>query len=152
MTISNTDNVIDSRDVIARIEELTGELESLEAEVSEANDLLDDMGDDATDAAQEALDDAESAVREWEKENGGELAVLEALQDDCDSSDWKYGATLIRENYFDTYARELAEDLHGDAIRDVSWPFSCIDWERAASELQQDYSSTEFDGATYLYR
>ena len=33
----------------------------------------------------------------------------------------------------------------------AKWPYTCVDWERAADELRQDYSSTEFDGKTYLY-
>ena len=32
------------------------------------------------------------------------------------------------------------------------WPYSCIDWEQAAEELQQDYMSVEFDGVTYWMR
>ncbi|KVE35712.1 hypothetical protein [Burkholderia sp. BDU5] len=48
-------------------------------------------------------------------------------------------------------ASELASDC--DMIkRDATWPNNCIDWERAARELQVDYSSVEFDGVTYWYR
>ncbi len=79
-----------------------------------------------------------------------ELADLEALQDDTEgyAPDWKHGATLIRNSYFTKYAQELADDL-GLLARDSAWPYTCIDWERAARELQYDYTQVEFAGVTY---
>jgi len=59
--------------------------------------------------------------------------------------------TLINDAYFEEYAQRLAEDI--GAINDsMQWPSSCIDWERAAHELQHDYSSVEFDGVTFWYQ
>ena len=46
---------------------------------------------------------------------------------------------------------ELADDI-GAIPRDVAWPYTCIDWERAARELQYDYTGADFDGVTYYYR
>jgi antirestriction protein len=60
-------------------------------------------------------------------------------------------STLIPENGFEDYARELAEDI-GAISSDTGWPATCIDWERAARELQMDYTSVEYDGDTYYYR
>ena|SRR5688572_20432045 len=132
--ISNSDDVIDSRDVIARIEELEGERDSWEpdAEIAHVEGVT------------------------WEDANpddAAELKALEALAEEADgyASDWKYGATLIRDSYFEDYARELASDL-GMMKDDLSWPHNCIDWERAAEELKQDYTSVEFDGVTYWVR
>jgi hypothetical protein len=34
----------------------------------------------------------------------------------------------------------------------LSWPLTCIDWERAARELAYDYSSVSFDGTDYYIR
>jgi hypothetical protein len=65
--------------------------------------------------------------------------------------DWEYGAQLIAEHYFEDYARELAEDI-GALPREYTWPTSCIDWERAARELQMDYTPVEFLGTTYYVR
>ena len=31
-------------------------------------------------------------------------------------------------------------------------PFDCIDWEKAADALRQDYSSIDYQGTTYLFR
>lgn len=64
--------------------------------------------------------------------------------------DW-YPVTLIRDSHFEAYAEQLADDI-GAINAELSWPNNCIDWERAARELQMDYSTVEFDGVTYWYR
>lgn len=131
-TISNSDDVIDSRDVIARIEELEEERDSYE------------RSDDLETAGTWATDNPDGAE---------ELKALKALADDGESlSDWTHGEALIRESYFEDHARELAEDMHGEAMRDAHWPFTCIDWERAARDLRMDYTSLDFDGVTYYAR
>lgn len=114
--ISNMDDQIDSRDVIARIEELQEQ--------------------DDRDADDEA-----------------ELTTLTALADEASqyASDWKYGEQLIRDSYFEEFAQELAEDC-GDLKDAAKWPYTCIDWEQAARELQMDYTIVEFDGVTYWIR
>jgi hypothetical protein len=70
-----------------------------------------------------------------------ELEILTKLAEDAEGycSDWEYGEVLIRDSYFEDYARELAE-------------LACIDWEQAAKELQYDYTSVDFDGVTYWLR
>jgi hypothetical protein len=122
--ISNTDDVIYSRDVIARIEELCDERASL---------VL--------------------ALADWDEENGEELKALEALQEEAEGScpDWRYGVALVRDSYFEDYARDFADDI-GAVNKNASWPNDCIDWDRAARLLQMDYTSVEFDGVTYWVR
>lgn len=139
-SISNKDDIIDSQEVIARIEELEDEKADLEQ-----------MRDEAVDADREA---AENALAEWIEDNGDELKALKALAEGAEgySADWHHGATLIRESHFEEYARELAEDLHGAKMRNAEWPFNCIDWAEAAGELQQDYTAVDFDGVDYWVR
>lgn len=67
------------------------------------------------------------------------------------AEDWLYGAQLIRDSYFTEYAQELADDI-GAINSDAGWPNSCIDWDQAARELKQDYTSIAFDGVTYWVR
>ena len=62
-----------------------------------------------------------------------------------------YPITLIRGSYFEDYARELADDI-GRVTGAEQWPYTCIDWEQAAWELQRDYSSVEVNGITYWLR
>ena len=106
--------------------------------------------------------DVISAIEELESEledgdiSAGDLELLEnlkALADEAHgyASDWTYGETLIHEDYFTTYAQELAEDI-GAVNSDQSWPNSCIDWDQAARDLQMDYTACEFDDATYYVR
>lgn len=59
--------------------------------------------------------------------------------------------SLIADHDFEDYAREYAEDI-GAIGEDMRWPANCIDWERAARELRQDYRSVEYDGDTYWHR
>jgi len=66
------------------------------------------------------------------------------------NGDW-YPITLIRDSYFEDYAQELAEEC-GLVNHNANWPNSCIDWEKAARELQWDYSTVDFGDVTYWYR
>jgi hypothetical protein len=118
--VSNSEDILDSRDIEARIAEL---------EASAEGDT--DYNDD---------DEAE-------------LTALIALREEAGgyASDWKYGATLVRDSYFEDYAQQLAEDI-GAIDPNANWPMSCIDWKQAARELQMDYTAVDFDGVTYWIR
>lgn len=125
--LKDTDNsadTLDIRDLIERIEELRGE---------ETGDL-----DEDEIAELHAL---ESFVEEM-KGYGGDHQW---------EGDW-YPVTLIRDSYWQDYVSEMADDLHGEAMQNLSWPMNCIDWEKAGRELQMDYGSAEYDGITYWYR
>ena len=123
--ITNSEDVIDSRDVIARIEELRGERDSTDGWNTES----------------------------FYEDERNELTALEALADEAEgyAPDWQYGETLIRDSYFETYARELAEDL-GAIPKDLSWPACHIDWDAATEALKQDYTSVDFGDVTYWVR
>lgn len=141
--ISNSDEIIDSRDVIARIDELTA---SRDAAIELGQDRTTDVwtGQDGT-----VFGDSP----DWYEDTYNELKALESLQEDAKgySPDWTYGATLINDGYFEQYAEQLAEDI-GAIDRDAKWPLNHIDWEAAANELKSDYTSVDFDGTTYWVR
>lgn len=124
--ISSSDDLIDVRDIIARVEELETQRDDEDEEMD---------GEEVTELAtlRELLSDLAG--------NGG---------DEDWRGDW-YPITLIRESHFENYAQELAEDI-GAIDRNASWPNTCIDWEAASEALLMDYTSTEFDGVTYYYR
>ena len=155
---SNTDDVIDSREVIARIEELESERDGLQTNMAEACMGAEQLraGDDAdtseVEEAEVCAQSARDALRAWDEGSGGELHVLKALADEGERlADWAHGETLVRDSHFQTYAQELADDL-GLIPSDAGWPSTCIDWEQAARELKMDYTSVEFDGVTYWGR
>lgn len=133
--ITKYDDIIDSRDIIARIEELQ-------------NDFREATGDDPRDFAM-STEDYMMGLSEDEAE---ELTALIDLAAEGERSPgWRYGETLIRDSYFEDYAQQLAEDI-GAISNDHQWPNYCIDWERAARELQMDYTCVEFDGVDYWIR
>jgi len=82
-----------------------------------------------------------------------ELKVLKALAEEAEgyAADWRHGATLIREDYLPKYAEQLANDL-GAIPDNAQWPLTCIDWDAAAHELKDDYTSLDYDGVTYWVR
>lgn len=132
-------DVIDSRDVIKKIRELTEERDELK-------DALDSAETD------DVRKEAHSALETWTDEYGAELADLEALAEEASGSpDWEHGEALIADHYFVEYAQQLAEDI-GAINRDASWPNDHIDWDAAAEALQQDYFSVEFGSTTYWIR
>jgi len=100
------------------------------------------------DGLQEAIDDAENEFADAQ-----ELRDLKALAEQAEdyALDWAYGETWIRDSYFKEYAMNLAVDI-GAVNANATWPNNCIDWDRAARELQTDYTSVEFAGVTYWIR
>lgn len=118
-SISKYDNIIDSRDVDARISDLSNMVE-------------------------------DDTIDEEEKEELGALLKLKE-QAEGYASDWPYGCALINDDYFSEYAQDLAHDL-GYAEEAGNWPYTCVDWEKAARELQHDYTSVEFNGQTFWVR
>ena len=49
---------------------------------------------------------------------------------------------------FEDYARQMAEDCFGYDLG--SWPASCVDWERAAAELQHDYTTVDWGNGEWV--
>ncbi len=93
-------------------------------------------------------------VDNLEDDESGEIKDLLEELADSGSRDFKHEGTwypdvLVRADYFTDFIRELAEDTIG--VRE-EWPFTCIDWVRAADEASYDYSQVEFNGYTYYYR
>jgi len=111
--ISPYADVLDSRDIIARIEDLH--------------------------ARQDTLSDDEGAELD---------ALLSLAEDASESPNWEDGATLISNHYFQEYAMDIAEEA-GSIRYPLYWPHSCIDWDRAAEELQMDYIDVSYKGQTY---
>ena len=123
-TIDLSADIIDVRDIIARLKEIMG-------------DGCDEDGNTPHDEELAAL-----------------TAIMDDLQGLGGDEQWRgewYPLTLIRDSYFRTYAEELADDI-GAIPKDAQWPMTCIDWEHAARELQYDYSGVNINGVTYWTR
>ncbi len=170
--IDNTEDLLDSRDIIERIEELEGEqdsyVEEYEEAKEEAEELAEERGEwepterltDATNALSrywditpEEVDDAVAGFRNPADEFNGdeELHSLKKLAEQLEGyGDWEHGETLIRKSYFVEYVEDLLKDC-GDLPKDIPWYIS-IDWEATARNLKIDYTEASFDGVTYYMR
>ena len=137
-------NVIDSRDVIARLADLESNRDSAKYE-----DPPDSTETETADFW--TAQDGTKFTSDWDEEQEDEYQALKALDSEASYGDWQHGESLIRDDYFEEYARQLADDL-GMLKSDNQWPYTCIDWEQAADELKQDYSCVEFAGFTYWIR
>lgn len=137
---SNTSDIIDSRDIIKRIETLAGAFEAAGIDPAKLDPKAEDYD------AQGLAEDHPAHDYATELRN---LHALESEAEDC--GDWVYGATLVRDSYFEDFAKEEAESI-GAIDPNASWPLGCIDWEKAASELKMDYTAVDYDGETYYVR
>lgn len=135
---SNRDDIIDSHDIIKRLEALADYLSDLPSD-QRCEENYDLEADEA-----KGLHRADE-VREYE--------ALKRLDEQAAnySGDWKYGATLIRESYFVEYAEDFADNI-GAVNKETAWPNNHIDWEAAAEELKGDYTEVDFDGVAYYVR
>ncbi len=146
--INNMNDIIDVRDLIARVETLRDELSEAKNDTSEEfadmelSDWILNIDIDNHPFA--------DTINEY-------ILIDKLLSDLCGyggdeqwEGDW-YPVTLIRESHFTEYAQELADDIGAMTTGD-KWPYTCIDWEQAARELKMDYSTVEYDGTTYFYR
>ena len=139
-TPENTDDTIDSRDIIARLEELQSEKDDLTLAVTD----LDPQEEP------EELDEAVTALAVWEDDNGEEYEALKALNEEGEdySSDWRYGAQLIRESYFEEAMDEMVSECYELPKNLPFWMTITYDYDA----LRQDYTEIDFGGVAYFVR
>ncbi len=121
-TLDLAADIIDVRDIIARVEELEPQVDTIgEGEhIAEWNIL--------------------TRLLYELKGYGG---------DEQWRGDW-YPVTLIDDAYFVDYVQDMLADC-GEVPRDLPHYIE-IDWRATARNVQTDYSSVEIDGRTYWYR
>lgn len=139
-TLDLTADIIDTRDIIARIEEMESLLEDMSEADREADKVspTESVTDEYHDMHCELLD--LKAIMEEMKGYGG---------DEQWRGDW-YPVTLIRESYFVDYVQEILEDC-GEIPSNLPH-YIHIDWESTARDVKVDYSSVTIDDVEYLYR
>lgn len=145
-------NILDTRDLQDRLDELQKLKEALEDARTDVDELLAIDASEKTETWEsdlsEARDTLEQAETEFSSDEQDELTELEALSEEV--SEWSSGNQLIPEDDFEDYCKELCEDI-GDIPRDFP-SYIVIDWESTAQNLKADYSEIEYQGTTYLYR
>lgn len=141
-----SNNILDSRQLE---EELTELLEQFE-------DWKSNLTDEQIHKLAEKIDCAvidlteEDFLLELDSSDGERIKEIRNLKEEIYG--WKDGVTFVKDSYFEEFARDEAENIGAFNARENSWPYSCIDWEKAADQLKDNYSSVEFDGLMYWYR
>ena len=116
--------IIDSRDIVERYEELEREYDSF---------------------------DTPEEIKNWEfLDEYTKLGKLIEELEDYSSELAKWGIILIREDYFTDYCIDLVQDI-GDLPKDIP-SYLEIDWEKTADNLKADYTEAEINGNTYYFR
>lgn len=165
------DDIINSRDIIARHEELQDERFSLVESLEEAKENFEDFlkvadeelkeNDDFEDRCasfREAINDAQDALNEFDQSfDRDELDLLtEVISQGEDSPDWSYGEGLIKDSYFTDYITDLINDCYelpkGMTSGDWPWRHMSMDYEAAAEEAKGDYTEINAGGETYWIR
>lgn len=143
--IHGWDDLIDTREVLSRIDDLV-------------SSNSDDEGD-------------ELAREDWNQDELGEWRLLTELIDEVRGSsdeDPIHGVTLVSERYFAEYIKDLVMEGGGEyyefsektyrherVLNSVLFersPFTHIDWEAVADEYSTDYTEINFDGFTFYYQ
>ena len=146
-------NIIDTRDLHDRLEELKlkqDEIQNKKDELAELNNYV--PNEDEQEEHDERLKGAIEELRDMEvyfdEDEQKELEELENMESEI--PEWQHGETLIPEDDWVEYCEELCTDL-GYISQDFPWWIE-IDWKATAENIKVDYSEIEYQGTTYLYR
>ena len=145
-----TDELLDSRDIIDRKDELLKDYVPMyNKHITTLNQETDELDESEATDSEEFI----QWLKDWSEndENGQELIALIELCEECEGySDWSYGETLIREDYFTDYTQDTLADC-GYIPKDLPH-WIVIDWEETADNLKIDYMEVSFMGETYFMR
>lgn len=135
---------IDTRDLIEKRDELKQQILDSFLETFEH---YEDRTDDFEDILFE-----EEEVQSWKEDWEDELKEIEEI-DNIENelgSEFDYGVTLVNEDYWEDYVKDLLIDC-GYISKDFpSWIE--IDWDATANNVKQDYTEVEYQGETYYGR
>ena len=134
-----SDDIFDSRDVEARIEEL-----------EQSFDAWMKSGD--PNATEYNTDDYDSSRDYWVQntDEGEEFETLKEFKDAVYYSQWEDGMKFIAEHHFEDDCREYV--LENGEIDRSSDLVDYIDWKRLANNMRWEFKNVELEGETFLYR
>ena len=122
------DEIIDSRDIIKRIELLESDPDRDEGGDEELHQLVE-------------LADEGAAYEDWQY---GETLILDSYFTD-------YTRNMVEDCGYFPQSEPTGVPGH-QPIDWNAWPYRCIDWERVADEMKVDYTTIMFGGCTYWIR
>lgn len=96
----------------------------------------------------------EEEIEDWKADWEDELKEIEEINEVEDEvgSEFEYGCTLISEDDFEDYCKELLQDIGVLPDNIPSYIAYNINWEGVADDLKVDYSELDYQGTTYLFR
>lgn len=146
-----SDNVIDTRDIQDRIDEINDEIDTLKEEINDLSNEIDDLEEEEEDGNQSLIDEKLDDI----DDKKGEIEVLQEelkqlLEIKDEVPEFEDGNTLINADYWVEYCEELCKDC-GYLSSDLPWWIE-IDWEKTAENIAVDYSIVEIQGETFYYR
>ncbi len=147
-------DVISSKDIIDRHEELTSEYEVLLEDLDYAKKNL-EIG--LQQCLHERVDEAQAEVNNFIDFKLGELLTLEkVIAQGEDYGDWSYGESLINEKYFVDHISSIINDCYtfSSEMNEGTWPYNHIslDYKAAAEEAKVDYVTIEVGDYTFYMR
>lgn len=141
-----SNNILDSRDLEQELVDLLEEFNDWRSNLTDEqiHEMAEKIGCAVIDLTEQDF------LWEWDCSEGERITAIHDLKNEVYG--WKDGVTFVKDSYFEEFARDEAENIGAFNARENSWPYNCIDWEKAADQLKNDYSSVEFDGETYWHR
>lgn len=146
--MDNTDQTINSRDVIDELWEYFNEKDELEVAEAEYLELaqLYSFREEKVLVALENLETKRNRVAELADEYDDLIALDKEGRDEFPS--WEDGKELIRDSHFREFAESHAFET-GAVPSNLVWPLTAINWRQAAEDLQDTYTSVSYGTATY---
>ena len=141
-------NILDSRDLQQQLDELLEQYEDWKSNLTDEqiHSIAENLGCGVSELTDKDFRE------EWDSSDGDLISAIQELKNQ-NIYGWDDGITFVKDSYFEEFAEDEAEQLGYFRNCDKNaWPYNCINWSFAADQLQQDYSSVEFDGETYWYR
>jgi vacuolar-type H+-ATPase subunit I/STV1 len=146
MFIDSSDDFINTQDVISAADEFEDSIEWKLDEISNKETELADIDEEDEDEYAAVENELDELNRELDGLKEEAEDIFELRDDIADFAD----GTLINEDYWAQYVQQQAEDI--DGINTSNWPYNCIDWDQAASDLAVDYSIITWRGQDFYIR
>ena len=137
---------IDTRDLIEKIEELKQQVLDSFLETFEHYA-------DQTDTFEDILFEEEE-IQNWKEDwldEIDDICQIEKVEDEV-GDEFEHGCTLIDEDDFEEYVKDLVSDCGELPINLPQYIADNIDWSGVADDLRVDYSEVEYQGINYLFR
>lgn len=155
--VDNSDDVINTRDIEKKIDDLMEEIDDLQKEIDEIKEKIEFNEDCPEDEkySDKDIDDFNSEIKskmEIQDDLRNELEPLNDFKSELEGyCDWYGGDTLVRDSYIDKFIRQEIEETNSNLFDSIpSWLE--IDWESTIDNLKGDFTCGDWDGITYWVR